>query len=1296
MSFVKRIFSHLFLCAFACVFFAHNAFGATAVFSVTTTNLSAGDTFQFKISASGTFSVDCGGGTLSGTGVSGGTIINRQNTTTNDTYTCTYSSEGVKTISFYDGYSATGYSTSTVAAISFYNNTYVKELGGDLSVVFPEINGQYPKFYHSFSGCTNLTTIPGTLFAGITTGADYMFAFTFYGCTGLTELPENLFSNITTSAAYMFSYTFAQCTGLQSIPEGLFDGITTGAENMFSNTFLKCSGLKYLPDGLFSKITTPASQMFMETFRECSNLGRNSDPAKNFIPPTFFKGLVDNGSPGASQIMHFMFYQSNLRTQCPENYYKYTTGYESDWNNKVSCKQCPNGKVSPEGSTNINQCARRDYVFSLNTTVLNANDEFKFLIAAKGTFFIDCGKDGVLTSSANDLAVLTDGGYRVIRTYANNATTYTCTYSTGGPKTIQFGGEATEYSNFAAIRFNIGDSNNANVKKIASISGSLGQIFGTVANLPASSGQPKFLETFHDATNMTGTIPPTLFDGVSGAPAINMFNSTFSGCSGLTGFGDKTYVPGDFLENIDTNTSISYQAYDMFSGTQLANSCPAGTYDSTRTQFNDAGKPWCAECPTGTTSLAGATDVSQCDQTITPSNPTTYTVTYHNVSNSTWANTYAYGVGASVGVPSRTGYTFLGWCVNNSNCSNYANNVTGYTISTTDTGDVDLYAMWDCDTANGYSWNSNHECVASQYTVTYNCGYYNGTPPAQQPVSDSVSFTPAADAPNCGQMSGATLTGWVVSGTNDIKTPGTAFSYEYDEDKTFTAVWSCYPNIDNTDCIAGYQITLTVSSVPGFPQPETPAVPNIIYTIPTRGAYLDMARTKLMTSDDNSVIFPARPWTTSYDTNAPINRETGNLYDIASVSDSEYGYFYYCFMKVDNVCRIGVKAGNTIGYITSQGIDDAENIYDNQNWYITAGGVNGDGIKPVPNLTGYICEGWYDASSGGTRVNSFGMTVHPETLYAHWTPKTYNVVYNKGAHATSGSADYTDTNGATYDSPYTPLSFSSTPISNSMSADTGYVFVGWTTNSTPTFTNGVLNNQYTGDTWWKRDSGLTLYAAYDCANGYSWNSNHECVLTSETSTVNLKWFVKGQEYNLNQSSCEYGTGTINNIQHQEFPGLTFIGWKVTDWYRLLDTVTSNFSGWCNYGRFASGSSGFSSGCGSLNSVATDNTWGLYATSNAASEHIIGTAICSDQSTTLYATGNPGTSNGQYCWCQILSYTNSDGVTEQYNDLPWVYVYDYSTSSNGCGQMPAAYNCLRQCAVTLVNGNTTFRTALFGQ
>ena len=511
---------------------------------------------------------------------------------------------------------------------TFYGCSGLTSLPNGLFSNIVNVSNAWGVFYQTFAGCTGLTTIPGDLFGGITTGANSMFGYTFSGCTHLTSIPPNLFSNITTSAPSMFVSTFRDCTGLQSIPEGLFDGITTGAESMFSNTFLKCSGLKYLPEGLFSKITTPAKQMFMETFRECSDLGRNSDPAKNFIPPTFFKGLVDNGSPTASQIMQFTFYLSNLRTQCPENYYKYTTGYESDWNNKVSCKQCPNGKVSPAGSTNINQCARRDYVFSLNTTVLNANDEFKFLIAAKGTFFIDCGKDGVLTSSANDLAVLTDGGYRVVRTYANNATTYTCTYSTEGPKTIQFGGEATEYSNFAAIRFNIGDSNNANVKKIASISGSLGQIFGTVANLPASSGQPKFLETFHDATNMTGTIPPTLFDGVSGAPAINMFNSTFSGCSGLTGFGNKTYVPGDFLENIDTNTSISYQASDMFSGTQLDNPCPAGTYSVTRAQFNDAGKPWCTECPTGTTSLAGATDVSQCDQTITPSNPTTYTVTY--------------------------------------------------------------------------------------------------------------------------------------------------------------------------------------------------------------------------------------------------------------------------------------------------------------------------------------------------------------------------------------------------------------------------------------------------------------------------------------------------------------------------------------------------------------------------------------------------------------------------------------------------------------------------------------------
>ena len=140
----------------------------TAKFIVHTTNLSAGDEFKFNMSAAGTFIVDCGvGGTLSGTGVNGNVIT--RSVTTLDTYTCSYSTGGTKTIKF-DGTGATGYSTDeSVQAIGFSQRVIISQghteqlltpqkilsVEGSLSALFPyksenSANGAQPRFNTTF------------------------------------------------------------------------------------------------------------------------------------------------------------------------------------------------------------------------------------------------------------------------------------------------------------------------------------------------------------------------------------------------------------------------------------------------------------------------------------------------------------------------------------------------------------------------------------------------------------------------------------------------------------------------------------------------------------------------------------------------------------------------------------------------------------------------------------------------------------------------------------------------------------------------------------------------------------------------------------------------------------------------------------------------------------------------------------------------------------------------------------------------------------------------------------------
>lgn len=143
----------------------------------------------------------------------------------------------------------------------------------------------------------------------------------------------------------------------------------------------------------------------------------------------------------------------------------------------------------------------------------------------------------------------------------------------------------------------------------------------------------------------------------------------------------------------------------------------------------------------------------------------------------------------------------------------------------------------------------------------------------------------------------------------------------------------------------------------------------------------------------------------------------------------------------------------------------------------------------------------------------------------------------------------------------------------------------------------------------------------------------------------------------------------------------------------MDRFTDNVHGTCYCHRRSINNWGYTGPeCSSVCYSAPDNTWGLRYHNNDATGIIIGTATCSNQSTTLYTTGDPGATSGQYCWCRVTSYTRGD-ISEQYNDLPWVYVYDFS--SGDCNSPPDG--CLEKCGSILHHGNnSTFQNALFGQ
>ena len=847
--------------AIFCGLFCHidSAYAVDYPFSVTTSSISSGGTFQFKMSAQGTFYVDCGtGGTLSGTGVSGNTIT--KSNTTEYTYTCTYSSTGTKTIRF--GGTATGYNTNYFTpAINFNitgnihdsNAVLITSISGNLSTIFPNNGtalGSHPVFASTFLYATNLTSIPATLFSGYTSGGSYMFQGTFSYCTGLTSVPETLFD-----------------FGGNSV---------SGQDYMFASTFYGCTGLTSVPANLFQRVTSSASFMFMGTFYGCTNI-------TGYIPPSTFAGLIANGSPTANNMWSNPFGGTQLVTSCPTGTTQYITGYESAWNGKVSCR--PNNS------------------FSLTTGNIAANGTFQFKISAQGTFYVDCGTGGTLSGTGVS-------GNMILKSNTTNYT-YTCTYSSAGSKTIRFGGAANGYNSGGTISFY---TSAANAALIASVSGDLTSIFPYIGS---SSGQyPSFAGTFSECTSLT-SIPENLFNfsgnNVSGQDG--MFSNTFSGCTGLTSIpanlfqrvtsGAEYLFYGTFwgcsgLTEIPSNlfnfggNSVSGQRY-MFAATFVGctglTSIPTNLFQRVTSGAQYLFQITFWGC-TGLTSIPGnlfnfggnnvSGQISMFDGTfkgcigltsipgdlfqritsgarglfvstfngctgLTSIPDTLFDFGGNNVSGQPNMFTYAFRdcvgltsipvnlfqritssaeslfLGTFSGCISIAGYippsTFAGLIANNHPTANYMwyDTFADTQLVTTCPADTSQYTTgYEGSNANT-TWNGKVSCETVAYNVSYACGMGGGNPPSSTTATYNLPFTPAA---NTCTVPDGTFSGWLVSGTSDVKPAGTAFTWNYTEGKTLTAQYTW-----NT-----HTVTYSCGEGSGNPPSSTTATYNSLFT----------------------------------------------------------------------------------------------------------------------------------------------------------------------------------------------------------------------------------------------------------------------------------------------------------------------------------------------------------------------------------------------------------------------------------------------------------------------------------
>jgi uncharacterized repeat protein (TIGR02543 family) len=139
-------------------------------------------------------------------------------------------------------------------------------------------------------------------------------------------------------------------------------------------------------------------------------------------------------------------------------------------------------------------------------------------------------------------------------------------------------------------------------------------------------------------------------------------------------------------------------------------------------------------------------------------------------------------------IPSKAGHTFAGYWNARENGDEMVikvGNVWKVTASPTTL------------TTNGGMWYAHWD--KNRYNVTYDCGGH-GTGSTDSTPEYGSSYTPKTLAQaNCNEnVTGQYFGGWTVSNSDDIRPAGTSFTWEYTENKVFTARW-----IDRT-----YHVTL--------------------------------------------------------------------------------------------------------------------------------------------------------------------------------------------------------------------------------------------------------------------------------------------------------------------------------------------------------------------------------------------------------------------------------------------------------------------------------------------------------
>jgi len=397
-----------------------------------------------------------------------------------------------------------------------------------------------------------------------------------------------------------------------------------------------------------------------------------------------------------------------------------------------------------------------------------------------------------------------------------------------------------------------------------------------------------------------------------------------------------------------------------------------------------------------------------------------------------------------------------------------------------------------------YSASAISAAATTTYTVTYNA---NGgsVSPTSAPVNAGSSVTLPTPT-----RSGYAFNGWYTASSGGTKVGNAGASYTPSRNVTLYAQWTV--NSTYTTLIVGNN------------------------SININGAYDYRTFTP---SESGEYIIESLATSNSIDPDFHIWDDSINNW--VYYDDGPESTTYYNFKLIKSFVAgrsysfaFGVYGGGNGSYIVK--------VTKVTPSYMVTYNANGGSVSPAsetvnagssivlsaPTRNGYTFNGWYTASSGGTKVGNAGASYTPSgnvTLYAQWT-----------ATSTSYTITFNGQNGSPVPSPITTSSgyatIPATPPSRS-----GYTFMGWYKDS-----SGSGLAYYPGDII-TVTSSFTLYAVWQSA------------ATTHTATYN---------YSANGgSSASTTTATIaEGAAISLTPTATKTGWEFVGWNTNSSATTA--------------------------------------------------------------------------------------------------------------------------------------------